>query len=77
MQSNTIITSEQFEYIYAHFKLQIFKKIQSLIQIGDVVDCEFCHPRLFENLSQMTIKNCLIFNSRCRIGGHLITLHVI
>lgn len=44
--ANTTITNEQFEYVFAHFKLKTFKIGQSLIQTGDVLDCEFLSSKV-------------------------------
>jgi CRP-like cAMP-binding protein len=35
------LTDEQFEYVFSHFKHQSYKKGQSLIADGDVVNCEY------------------------------------
>jgi len=36
-----ILTDEQFEYFFSHFKYQSFKKGQSIITAGDPVNCEY------------------------------------
>jgi len=35
------LTDDQLAYVFSHFKLQSFKKGQSIITAGDVVDCEY------------------------------------
>jgi CRP-like cAMP-binding protein len=35
------LTDEQLAYVFSHFKQQSFKKGQSIITAGDVVDCEY------------------------------------
>lgn len=35
------LTDEQFEYFFSHFKHMSFKKGQTIISEGDIVDCEF------------------------------------
>ncbi|MES2276328.1 MAG: Crp/Fnr family transcriptional regulator [Bacteroidota bacterium] len=37
----TILTDEQFDYVFAHFKHQSFKKGQNIITAGDQVNCEY------------------------------------
>ncbi len=35
------LTDEQFDYFFSHFKMQSFKKAQTIISEGDKVDCEY------------------------------------
>ncbi|WPU92970.1 Crp/Fnr family transcriptional regulator [Mucilaginibacter sabulilitoris] len=35
------LTDEQFDYFFSHFKYQSFKKGQTIISEGDMVDCEY------------------------------------
>lgn len=35
------LTDEEFEYFFSHFKLQSFKKGQTVITTGNKVDCEY------------------------------------
>ena len=35
------LTDEQFDYVFSHFKHQSYKKGQSIIATGDVVNCEY------------------------------------
>jgi CRP-like cAMP-binding protein len=37
----TLLTNEQFEYFYSHFKIQKFKKGQVIIPVNSMVDCEY------------------------------------
>jgi CRP-like cAMP-binding protein len=37
----TVLTDEQFDYFFSHFKPQHFQKGQALITEGDQVDCEY------------------------------------
>jgi len=36
-----VLTDEQFDYFFSHFKKQNFKKGQAIITEGDPVDCEY------------------------------------
>lgn len=36
-----VLTDEQFDYFFSHFKKQSFKKGQAIITAGDAVDCEY------------------------------------
>ena len=36
-----VLTDEEFEYFFSHFKKQSFQKGQSIISEGDVVGCEY------------------------------------
>jgi CRP-like cAMP-binding protein len=36
-----VLTAEQFDYFFSHFKKQDFKKGQAIITEGDAVDCEY------------------------------------
>jgi CRP-like cAMP-binding protein len=35
------LTDEQFDYVFSHFKLLYYKKGQSIITTGDLVNCEY------------------------------------
>jgi CRP-like cAMP-binding protein len=35
------LTDDEFEYFFSHFKLKLFKKGQTIISLGDLVDSEF------------------------------------
>ena len=35
------LTDDQFDYVFSHFKYQSYKKGQSIIATGDVVNCEY------------------------------------
>jgi len=37
----TMLTDEQFDYFFSHFKQMSFKKGQAIISEGDQVDCEY------------------------------------
>lgn len=36
-----LLTNEQFDYLFSHFKSMSFKKGQTVISAGDKVDCEY------------------------------------
>jgi len=35
------LNDEQFDHLFSHFKPQSFKKEQTIISVGDKVDCEY------------------------------------
>jgi CRP-like cAMP-binding protein len=37
----TMLTDEQFDYLFSHFKKESFQKGQAIISEGDQVDCEY------------------------------------
>jgi len=38
---SAVLTDDQFEYLFTHFKPMSFKKGQAIISAGDKVDCEY------------------------------------
>src|SRR6187402_3162127 len=38
---SAVLTDDQFDYLFAHFKPMSFKKGQTIISAGDKVDCEY------------------------------------
>jgi len=38
---SALLTDDQFEYLFTHFKRMSFKKGQTIISAGDKVDCEY------------------------------------
>jgi len=60
------LTAEQFDYFFSFFKKQSFKKGQTLISEGDMVDCEY-----------FVISGCLksfFCSLQCQRGGLPITM---
>jgi CRP-like cAMP-binding protein len=41
VSKTTVLTEEQFDYFFSHFKKQNFKKGQAIISDGDAVNCEY------------------------------------
>jgi CRP-like cAMP-binding protein len=71
----TILTDEQFDYFFSHFKKKSFQKGQAIITEGDQVDCEYfvisgCLKSFYINDDlKMFILQCkkIISNTECRI----------
>jgi len=41
IDKSVVLSDEQFDYFFSHFKILSFKKGQAIIMEGDVVDCEY------------------------------------